>query len=508
MKEKVPWKSVYYACMILSLIVLGSWVFVDMCIKTERSSREADMKWPKLSLEQMYREEQRLKPIVERGATDCEQYFAVLTQLNSLMGSERRVRRERMVLDPRFPIMDEVITQFSLYSSWTDQAKLDRLIQKFGYKEFHRISEKYAPPRAPLMSWKQSFWWIVSGLYWVIVFQSVGSVFTFGHFVIRIRERGQSFFDEVANNGHRMAFAILVWERGLCQYRITNPAEHIFQAARLALQFAVLVMATCLSVFSATAKLARASEDKEGKDAQGNVLVQKAHYAFYTTIWSSYDGSLAAARFHKGTVQQTGVTVKLPSGLWFDVWNSNPLGRQTPQTLNYGYELDYTLGYAGVFKPRQVRWLKLQYNFSGAYLDVDHLFKMPRGDVLNFGAFVGRQLAVSECQSVTPYIWIQHSMPAKGKDPINGTFTLLGLRQTRILAKRLSVSTDIYANHDSGAFGFKSAWLAVFSGNFNWQASKHLTITLPKIQTSKPITSPDDGRKFLFRIGVGLGYAW
>jgi hypothetical protein len=73
-------------------------------------------------------------------------------------------------------------------------------------------------------------------------------------------------------------------------------------------------------------------------------LAQKFNLSAQTTVRSKYVGPEGLS-FYPNPVLQTGVTLELKSGLFFDVWDS--VGFDGKWSKNWDDEVDYTVGWNG-----------------------------------------------------------------------------------------------------------------------------------------------------------------
>ncbi len=501
--------------MILAFVGMFGNAFIQTCRSFEAENDRELEAWPHLTASQIDREFKELLAVVDAAPQSCEEYFTVLHRITALEGSVRLYSTKHPPLDPRYVSRDDISVRWQIENKWTDSQRVDALIVRFGVEAYTRARDSVGmhnqyranlPQPSRPSTWQEWTWWMYQACYWWIVAHLVAILFMPGHLALKARDSGSTLQRELGANFPRLMLAVLVPEWGLVKYRIADPAKQIMDASRLALKFATWVLATCLSVFTSTGKLVRASELDERGGGSETVLVHKARYSFSTITLPAYIGFMDGGAFRRGMVQQSEFTVALPSGLYFDQWSSFSLDKRGEKP-NFGDELDYTIGISGKIGRGIFRRFRLQYNLSATYLDVYSLFKLPRGDVINLGAFLGREFKVAQ-GSVTPYIWVRKAMPAKGKEPAGGTFVMLGSRFQRALKGRLSVGGDMSFNHDSGAFGFNEGWIGRVAASANWKVSGHLTLQAPFVQFSTPLTHTGDGRKTEIPVGIGFSYSW
>ena len=75
--------------------------------------------------------------------------------------------------------------------------------------------------------------------------------------------------------------------------------------------------------------------------------VSRTELLVYSAVLNDYLVPDLGVFAYEGWVLQTGATVRFPSGIWIDLWNSTPLPRKSGWNINnYGEEIDLTLGYA------------------------------------------------------------------------------------------------------------------------------------------------------------------
>jgi len=188
----------------------------------------------------------------------------------------------------------------------------------------------------------------------------------------------------------------------------------------------------------------------------------------YTPVYF-YDSN--GARFYNGPVVQSDLFVTWKSGVYADIWTSTAGNTR----LDFDKEIDVTIGYAGKVG-------RLNYKTELLY------FVVKDGDVLDLNTEVSLGFVVS------PFIRVELYKPVENTGPKQGTILNAGLRSSFKIAPRTTLSLEVTAHRDSGAFGYDRA--DILSGYIGLAvAVTDRTSLLVGVTPSHPLSVVRDGRK-------------
>jgi len=327
--------------------------------------------------------------------------------------------------------------------------------------------------------------------YWWAMFHLIGMVLVPIHYCIQLHRNKLGIFKEVVGNP-AFPLAVMFWEVGVFRYPFkVSPAQQL----RRARQWGALVFSTALSCFAGTGKVC---EEREHAPQYQKYQGPFVKWSFTTAMVSDYLG-LDGAVFHPGAVQQSGVTAKFTGGFYATVSNSVPIGARNLNP-NYGNEIDVAAGWSGSIRGNTI-------DASITYLDVVPLHTSPRGDVIQFSERVSRTLPLGKRSTIGPYVWLRQAIPVRGPTPVGGWFIHGGAMFSRELGKTVSGSVGAEVVRDSGAFGFKPGYIGRALANLTWKFVQHVSIQLPFVSASTPLSHTGDGRTTQISFGVGFSFS-
>lgn len=207
----------------------------------------------------------------------------------------------------------------------------------------------------------------------------------------------------------------------------------------------------------------------------------------YSQAWGKYLGGNGGI-FYDKPVHQTGTTVCY-RGFCGDIWGSYSLdGRD-----GFGKEVDFTAWYGN----------------DWAEIGVGYFALWPKGfsDVIQPFVKLKRQFTAGK-HELTPYGKLELYWPASGSVPQNGAIFAAGLAHTWHLLPFLDFNNEPALKYDNGAFGNDSAVIGQYKADLSWKLNKNLTVQLPMLKASTPLTKVHDGRKTEFVVGAGAVFTF
>ncbi len=192
--------------------------------------------------------------------------------------------------------------------------------------------------------------------------------------------------------------------------------------------------------------------------------------------------------FHAGEVVQTDLFFSFRNGWYGDLWHSAGLD-DNDLSSNYGDELDWSAGRAGV-------WRGFGYDVGVIYIDAVGLGRMPNGDV--WGPYLKLSRELGAC---TPSLKLESYIP--GGTAIEGGWLIHGrVACTKTTTSGFATTLSLGPTYDDGAFGFLPGTIGVgeLSLSIPWRG-----VTLsPFYKIATPILGADD-RQTEDTYGLTLG---
>lgn len=207
----------------------------------------------------------------------------------------------------------------------------------------------------------------------------------------------------------------------------------------------------------------------------------------YPQVWGKYLGGNGGI-FHDKPVHQTGTTVCY-RGFCGDIWGSYSLDGRN----GFGKEVDFTGWYGN-------DWMEVGVGYFALW---------PKGfsDVVQPFLKLKRQFTVGK-HELMPYGKLELYWPASGNIPQSGAIFAAGLLHTWHLLQFLDFNHEPALKFDNGAFGNDSAVIGQYKADLSWKLDKNLTVQLPMLKASTPLTMVRDGRKTEFVVGTGAVFSF
>ena len=207
----------------------------------------------------------------------------------------------------------------------------------------------------------------------------------------------------------------------------------------------------------------------------------------YSQVWGKYLGGNGGI-FYDKPVHQSRTTVCY-RGFCGDIWGSYSLDGRN----GFGKEVDFT------------GW----YGNDWAEIGVAYFALWPKGfsDVVQPFLKLKHQFTVGKHEFI-PYGKLELYWPVSGSIPQHGAIFAAGLAHTWHLMAVLDFNHEPTLKYDNGAFGNNSAVIGQYKADLSWKLNKNLTVQLPMLKASTPLTKVRDGRKTEYVVGVGAVFAF
>lgn len=205
----------------------------------------------------------------------------------------------------------------------------------------------------------------------------------------------------------------------------------------------------------------------------------------YSQVWSKYLGGNGGV-FHDKPVHQT-ATVVCYRGFCGEIWGSYSIDGRN----GFGKEVDFTA------------WYGNQYVEVG----VGYFALWPKGlaDVVQPFAKLKYTFPVG-AHELTPYGKLELYWPASGSIPQHGAIFAAGVSHSWRHSSFLNFNQEPALKFDNGAFGNDPGVIGQYKADLSWNLGKGLTVQLPMMKATTPITRVRDGRKTAVVVGAGITY--
>ena len=411
--------------------------------------------------------------------TNAADYFQILQKFADLERASEKLEQTQ----DRFTLQSHGVSE-EVFRSWESEFVNNWQRANLGndiaaYSQAHRAElDKYLHmlPTIPNEQWKIDRFWKVFQLLLVLPLPLCVALY-----VCRIKENNGSILLEVFN--WRFVLASMVWVYGLLYYRNMDFKCQMRRCQQVASFFLV----STISCFAGSNKPVDKKLGEQKKDAAQSWLLTGTD----TTI-SDYVGSNGRV-FHKGSVNQSTLTLTAPSGVYVGTFGSVPYS--TTKAEDYGYEQDFSAGWNGAY-------CHFTFNPDVTYINLAPLSRM-NGDAWQLSMMVARPIK-TQGNTVTPYFLLNRYLPVVGKAPKAGTFYRFGVNHSMALSK-FAINSGAEVMYDTGAFGNDRMWLAKASATISHGLGNHLQLSVPA-NFYTPVTHVTDGRKTQWTVGFGIAY--
>lgn len=211
-------------------------------------------------------------------------------------------------------------------------------------------------------------------------------------------------------------------------------------------------------------------------------------------VWSDYV-VFFGRKIHEGPLLQSDAFLQFPYGFSADIWHSAGLNGGGFSS-DLADEIDYTLGWGkdfGIFS----------FNTALSYFDIIELFDGPKEDRMKFKAEAGKSFALGRSHSLTPFLRTESVFSANiGAHQSGGTMATIGVQHNATLAPFLQASQSLGFGYDFGIFGLEEGMLWKYSAGLSWRLSKQVSLEVPMLKASGPVTVSD--RDNLVVVGGGV----
>ncbi len=489
--KKLVW---CYAIIVLAIASLFLNAFSRSMVVQHRLEVARIERFPVMTYHQCAEEYHALLKMLAGRPTHWREYFQALQRADMLVGSAQKAIQD----GARVPVWDEsrdvVITrgipveirpwlnEYANYvNTWDHAAEWKVAYDEYlasGFATLHEPNQ-HIPGEEYL-----SYWWLI--------FHFGSAPFVFIHYAIRIRQQGGSVWLRVCSDP-LFPFAVLLWEIGMFIFpKVVDPMVELRRAQR----FGMLVLSSALSCFAGSGKPCEKPERAPQHQKYKGGWMPKL--AFSTQTISNYIG-FDGASFFPGVDQWTTITATFPCGFSVSFFDAEPITRRGLRP-NFGRETDLIVGWSG-----KIRGNVLE--LSTTYLNTFPISQVPRGDVIQFSERVSRMFAVNKRTTIGPHVWLRQAIPVRGPTPIGGWFVHVGGTVSRKFGEGHTANVLSEAVYDSGAFGFNSGYIGRLTGNLTWKLGKHVSLQLPLVTLTKPLSRTGDGRMFQSSFGVGFSFS-
>ncbi|MDO8523522.1 MAG: hypothetical protein Q7S12_04595 [bacterium] len=205
----------------------------------------------------------------------------------------------------------------------------------------------------------------------------------------------------------------------------------------------------------------------------------------YTQLWGKYLGGNGGI-IYKSPVHQTGATVCY-QGFCADLWGSYSIDGKN----GGGKEgVDVTAWYGNDWIETGVGY----FNIRGKGVS----------DVISPFTKLKHKFALGEANELTLFGKLELYWPVRGTVPQHGAIFAAGIAHTWHILPWLDFNHEPTVKFDNGAFGNDSAIIGQWKADLSWKISKHLTVQVPMLKASTPLTKVSDPRKTEFVLGAGV----
>jgi len=204
----------------------------------------------------------------------------------------------------------------------------------------------------------------------------------------------------------------------------------------------------------------------------------KTSIVFNTALRKAYVG-LQGGMYHPAMVQQSDLTVTLPSGLYFSVWGSTDFTTEK----NYGKEADAIVGFS--------------YTVGSVDIDVNQQYFVLQGhDALNTNAEISLKGLFVKGELYFPARMTNDDVVLEEGWAVN-----VGIRKD-FSRGPFGFSFEESIRYDSGAFGYEPAW--VHRGHMGLSLEMNAkTAFFTGVSLSQPITAVTDRKQqVIWEIGI------
>lgn len=204
---------------------------------------------------------------------------------------------------------------------------------------------------------------------------------------------------------------------------------------------------------------------------------------------------------HDQPVVQTDLTVTAKSQLYASVFHSAGLN-DADLSGDGGDEVDWTVGWNDHLLPANAHA-----NLSLSYYDLTEVFQFPGDDLLVPQTEVWYEFPLAE-HTVSPLIRGWAFMPVSGVE-YSTWLVGSGVRHRWPIAERLAMEHAAVVAYEAGRLPDTDAgWLLDYSGSLGWEWSERVTLFIPGVRITDPLTRVRDGREFELVVWAGLSFTW
>lgn len=222
-------------------------------------------------------------------------------------------------------------------------------------------------------------------------------------------------------------------------------------------------------------------------------------YEVSTRVWSQYhaasDFGGSGAIYLDKPVFQTDISATWKD-ITFGLWHSAGLN-DANLSGDYGDELDYYLSYE-----REVGGFDA--SLYVAYFDTIDIFRTP-GDSISISPKVAKSFEVGS-SSVTPFIQWTAYVPV-GDGALAGNLFQIGTEHEFSLGS-YDICHGVSFAYDDGAFGLEQGYIFNYLFTGSVSLSEKVTLEIPMVKFSTPLSDVDDGRGTEATFGIGLLFSF
>lgn len=442
---------------------------------------------PDWTYQQIIEEERRLDAEVQKEPYSSAHYLETIYDIQDLEHVVGKFASNELNLDPRYGSATQSI-RVGLQAMYNDFGNHYNQYLRTHIEEFSSLSGEFEKRRSKSLPRFPINWHEI--LRAIALFQLVPIPFVLIIFAFRAQDEGSSVLAEFMTNPRVPVYGFF-WEFGLFRYSAEGFRERFVRAVR----FTCTALMFLISFGAIKAKAQRTGEKEHSSDGEPSLVISGDMR--FVTKYLGLDGAI----FHPAPVLQKSLTIAHKSGLYSNLWHSNSINGPDVNP-NYGHETDLTVGYTNTVGT-------VSFDAGLTYFDVTPLFRGPQGDIFQPSLRISVPLAKeTKLGDVRGYLWLRSIVPARDA-PHDGTFVHLGVTQRKSLSRNRnwSVGTSAEVVRDPGAFGFQKAMVARGSVVLQRRLGR-LTLDLPHVQMSTPVTPTNDGRTFEHAIGAGLSFSF
>lgn len=226
---------------------------------------------------------------------------------------------------------------------------------------------------------------------------------------------------------------------------------------------------------------------------------------FWSIAWFSHAGNLSVSVADKG-LRTSGTVMRDQPMVTTSFFT--PIGSEGYYFGAYwfsGLDDDFdrdALDETGLFVGKVGTKENWRYDFGLSYFNLVSMKRLwDIGDEVRLHGDLSYQVYKNETFELSPFARLEYKVVSELP---NGTYTHLGTRFNWRISSRTKLKGETALLHNSGVYGSERGWGAYMDASLQWPLSNNLTLELPKVRVTTPITVEDKTSQY----SIGLGINW